>query len=194
MINNKKALFILSIFLLIIINGCSHAPQISPSASNENFSEYEKMISEIANKYDLTISQMIDSNYSDENNVSKEFSLTGTNIQIFVYLSNEALITEEKGEETFLIAYNIPEDKSFDLELFTELVNSISGRKTSIEYCDEFIHNLNAIKSNSDKSFYKSKSLDFESNWTISYTIREAEYPDDYSQKLEFSGLTSASE
>lgn len=193
---SQKTLLILSISVLLIIAcGCARAPQISRIDSVENFSKYEKKIQMISNKYNLSMSEINDPNYDDVNYIHKDFIISGTDLEISFYLSNEALDTEEKGEETFLIVYSIPENKDFDLELFTELVNSISGKTISKEFCENFLDNLNVSENNSQDTgipLYKSKPLDFEPNWVISYTLEETEYPDDYSQNLEFVGLTIA--
>lgn len=196
MISIHKKILLLSVsVLMIIVCGCARAPQITRSVSAENFSKYEKIIRMISDKYDLSMSEINDPNYHDENDVNKEFSLTGTDLEIYVGLANDALDTEEKGEETFLVAYNIPENKDFDLELFCELVNSISGRTISTEYCDKFLHNLDTsqrFSNDYDEIFSDSKPLNFESNWVISYTLKKIDFPNDYSQELLFGGLTIA--
>lgn len=194
MISIHKKILILSVSMLLIIAcGCARAPQISRIDSADNFSKYEKIIQMVSNKYNLSMREINDPNYDDENYIYKDFIISGTDLEISFYLSNEALDTEEKAEETFLIVYNIPENKDFDLELFTELVNSISGKTISTEFCENFLDNLNVSENISQDPgilLYKSKPLDFEPNWVISYTLEETEYPDDYSQKLEFVGLT----
>lgn len=196
MISIHKKILILSVSVLLIIAcGCARAPQISRIDSADNFSKYEKIIQMVSNKYNLSMREINDPNYDDENYIYKDFIISGTDLEISFYLSNEALDTEEKAEETFLIVYNIPENKDFDLELFTELVNSISGKTISTEFCENFLDNLNVSENISQDPgilLYKSKPLDFEPNWVISYTLEETEYPDDYSQKLEFVGLTIA--
>lgn len=199
MINNKINLCILFVVFafVIITNGCNRATQISRTASVENFSEYEKNIGLISNKYNLNMSQIIDPNYSIENNVCKDLRITGKDMEIQVYLSNKALLDEEKGRESFLVTYSISENKNFDLELFTELINSISGKTVSTKFCDDFLVNLNVNKKKSDSSdilFHKSKPLDWSEDWVISYTLYNPEYYSDYLKKLEFVGLTSASE
>lgn len=193
----KKLLLIPLCVLVIIAGGCIRDPQITRSASAENFSKYEKAIGEVSKKYNLSMNEIDDPNYSDKNDVSKDFKLTGTDMEISFYLSNDALDTEEKGEEVFLVAYDIPKNKDFDLDLFTDLVNSVSGKTITKEYCEDFIKNLNVTETktpDSDRLFYESKSLDFFENWTISYELRDIDYPDAHPQVLKFDGLTKATE
>ncbi len=194
---SKKLLLVFVCMLIVIMCGCGRAPQISGSESARNFSKYEKLIRMIANKYDLTMKEINDPNYSDEKWVNKDFELSGKDMLINVGLENTALDTEEKGEEKFLIVYSIPDDDYFDLDLFTELVNLISGKAISKIYCDEFLSNVYLGKNVSldcdDLLIYDSKPLNFEEEWVISYTLREAVYPSDYPQELEFTGLTIGS-
>lgn len=199
MINIHKKLLLFSLCaVILILCGCGRAPQISKSVSAENFNKYEKIIRVISDKYNLNMKEEKDPNYNDRECVSKDYTLSGDDIFIKVYLSNDALLNEEKGEETFFISYTIPENDNFDLGLFTELVNSVSGNAVSRKYCEEFLSDAllsrNIAFDSEDELIHKSKALDWYSNWAITYILRDDGYSDNLFQDLKFTGLTKATE
>lgn len=202
MFNFKKSFIILVLCaILVIIGGCSRSPQIPKSDSVENFSKYEAIIRNISNKHNFAMTEMERPVYSDgydATHVSKDLSLLSSkDTRIDIFLSNDALYNEQEGEETFLISYTIPVNKSFDIDLYVELVNAVSGRTISTEYCEDFLNNLKVNNKESrakKEAFSKSKPLNWESDWVISYTLRDTGLSNRYlrDQELKFSGLTSA--
>ena len=186
----KKLLLLIMIYALVITaGGCLRAPQIPKSDSEENFSMYEKSIRDIAKKHDLAIDEtgtVFYDNY-DSNLVSKDLSLSGgKGMLINIYLSNDALDMEAEGEETFLISYTLPFAEKYDFDLFTELVNAVSG---------VFLRGLEvdlSVPHETDTIVDKSKPLDFGEHWVISYTLRDPGFSGAYSQELSLTGLTKA--
>ena len=197
-IAKKLLLLILLCALVVAAGGCFRAPQISKSASADNFIKYEKAIRTIAKKYDLAIDEtgpVFYDNY-DSNLVSKDLSLSGgKGMLINIYLSNDALDMEPEGEETFLISYTLPFAEKYDFDLFTELINAVSGEQVTADYCREFLRGLEvdlSVPHETDTIIDKSKPLDFGEHWVISYTLRDPGFSGAYSQELSLTGLTKA--
>lgn len=195
----KKLILLVLCVILVLISGCSRAPQISRSVSAENFIQYMAKFREISNKHILAMLPIETpiSSSDDASHISNNFSLSRKDTEINVLLSNDALDFEQEGEETFLIAYMLPIDEEYDLDLFAELVNAVSGRTITAEYCEEFLRSIDVYDKNTRNrkaDFSKSKPLNWEGNWVISYTLRETAFPNTYSQELSFTGLTSAKE
>ena len=197
-IAKKLLLLILLCALVVAAGGCLRAPQIPKSDSEENFSMYEKSIRDIAKKHDLAIDELEPVLYDgyDASRVSKEFSLSGgKGMHINIFLSNDALDMEPEGEETFLISYTLPFAEKYDFDLFTELVNAVSGEQVTADYCREFLRGLEvdlSVLHETDTIIDKSKPLDFGEHWVISYTLRDPGFSGAYSQELSLTGLTKA--
>lgn len=194
--NQKSFLLLVLCVILVLISGCSRAPQISKSVSAENFTQYMAKFREISNKHNLAMLPIKTPISSDDaSHVSKNFSLSRKDTEISVYLSNDALDFEQEGEETFLIAYMLPIDEDYDLDLFAELVNAVSGRTITAEYCEDYLRSIEVYDKNTRNKkadFSKSKPLNWEGNWVISYTLRNDDFPITNLQELSFTGLTSA--
>lgn len=197
--NQRKLILLVLCVILVLISGCSRAPQISRSVSAENFIQYMAKFREISNKHNLAMLPIETpiSSSDDASHISNNFSLSRKDTEINVLLSNDALDFEQEGEETFLIAYMLPKNEEYDLDMFAELVNAVSGRTITAEYCEEFLRSIEVYDKNTRNrkaDFSKSKPLNWEGNWVISYTLRETAFPNTYSQELSFTGLTSAKE
>lgn len=197
-IAKKLLLLILLCALVITAGGCLRAPQIPKSDSEENFSMYEKSIRDIAKKYDLAIDELEPVLYDgyDASRVSKEFSLSGgKGMHIYISFSNDALDGESEGEETFYISYTLPFAEDYDLYLFTELINAVSGETVTTSFCRDFLRGLEIDLSPPRVRYTiidKSKPLDFGEHWVISYTLRDPGFSGAYSQELSLTGLTKA--
>lgn len=194
----KILLFVLLCALVITAGGCLRAPQIPKSDSEENFSMYEKSIRDIAKKYDLAIDELEPVLYDgyDASRVSKEFSLSGgKGMHIYISLSNDALDGEPEGEETFLISYTLRFPEEYDLDLFTELVNAVSGEPVTKDYCNEFLRHLEidlSVTHDTGTLISESKPLDWDGHWIMSYDLIGSVYSESYRQDLTFTGLTKA--
>ena len=197
-IAKKLLLLILLCALVITAGGCLRAPQIPKSASEENFSMYEKSIRDIAKKHDLAIDELEPVLYDgyDASRVSKEFSLSGgKGMHIYISFSNDALDGEPEGEETFYIAYTLPFAEDYDLYLFTELINAVSGETVTTNFCRDFLRGLEIDLSPPRVRYTiisKSKPLDWDGHWIISYDLSGSDYSESYRQDLTFKGLTKA--
>ena len=196
----KKFILLILCAIISITSGCYRAPQIKKSVSLENFSKYELKYREISDKYKLAMNELESPLFldgDDAGDVCKKFSLSRNNTVIEIYFSNDALDFEKEGEETFLISYILPINEEYDLDLFAELVNAVSGREISAEYCEDFLRKLDVIdrQSRSKKEeFSQSKTLDFEERWTITYSLKGTVFRNGNleEQELQFSGLTNA--
>ena len=194
----KVLLFVLLCALVITAGGCLRVPQIPKIDSKENFSMYEKSIRDIAKKHDLAIEELEPVLYDgyDASRVSKEFSLSGgKGMHIYISLSNDALDGEPEGEENFYISYTLPFAEDYDLYLFTELINAVSGETVTTDFCRDFLRGLEIDLSPPrvrHTIISKSKPLDWEEHWVISYDLSGSDYSESYRQDLTFTGLTKA--
>ena len=101
------------------------------------------------------------------------------------------------GVESFNLQYTINDNesnkKNFNIDFFIELVNSVTGKIITKEFCDEF---LQASENKFPTSKYgfeklngeliaKQKVLNFFEVWTITYVLSS-----NYEGTLSFDGLT----
>ena len=102
---------------------------------------------------------------------------------------------EPEGEETFYIAYTLPFAEDYDLYLFTELINAVSGETVTTNFCRDFLRGLEIDLSPPRVRYTiisKSKPLDWDGHWIISYDLSSSDYSESYRQDLTFKGLTKA--
>lgn len=111
---------------------------------------------------------------------------------ITVHFSSNAT-QDTKGREEVEIIYGNGEGKIFDLTLFTKIVNSVSGREISENYCKQFLDDPEekhlpsryGIHKDDTQKIYKYEFLNFGEDWSIGYSMY-----DDETEELMFWGLT----
>ena len=103
---------------------------------------------------------------NDESKINVEFSTNATETQ--------------KGNGTFSISYTISDvsDDNFDVELFTKIVNSISGKTITNDFVTEFLtapEEKYSVKkyglSSDDYAISKMHALNFWEDWVIGYEL-----------------------
>ena len=147
------------------------------SELTEKFNVCYDGVEAIANKYNLENKfyitdevKLLKSGYIKINNksgINVEFSTNATKTQ--------------KSEGVFCVSYTISDigtDNNFDIELFVELVNSISGKTITNDFVTDF---LNAPEEKYSVEKYgltgegyaesKMYALDFFENWVIGYHL-----------------------
>ena len=100
---------------------------------------------------------------------------------------------DRTGREEVEIRYRNYGEQPFDLQLFTEVVNTVSGKEITQEYCEKFLSDPEedhsparyGLQKDSIKKVYKYEFLNFGQDWAITYS----EY-DDETEALAFWGLT----
>ena len=180
-----KKIFSLALVLIMFLSltGCK-AKLLSPQKSEENFKHYEKQLSEILEKYNLTFELEPFNGYPWAAYKDCLIFLDKTSensTKIMVSFSNT------RGLEYFNVWYISYEEKTsnFNLTLFTEIVNTFSGMEISEDYCKQFLSDLENKEEKSE--IFEYDNFGFFEEWSLSYQF-SPEYPP--CEELRFDGLT----
>lgn len=186
----KKICLYQPIIILLLLCSCT-TKFISVEQSNRNFSEYQQSLQNVANNYNLCLDEI------EVKDTYRDFSITFQNSKILIRLDNNAIESKE-GVESFSIDYYLKKDstdedlKEFNVGLFVDLVNCISGKTISEDFCNEFL-NAPEKKYSAEKYGYnkvngsiiaKMYSFNFFEDWTIFYESKLTE------DRLSFGGLS----
>ncbi|MBQ7897019.1 MAG: hypothetical protein IJ323_01205 [Clostridia bacterium] len=186
----KKNIVIIMIFTMLSFCSCNRE-FISIEQSKENFSIYQQSLQEVVEKYDLDLKEV------EVQDTYRDFSITFQNSEILIRLDNSAIASNE-GVESFSIDYYLTKDNTdelreeFNINLFVDLVNCISGKTISEDICDEFL-NASEEKYSAEKYGYKKidgvniakmHSFNFFEDWIIFYESKSDE------ELLSFGGLS----
>lgn len=189
----KVIVWFIALFLTLSLCGCT-TRQLTIEQSKENFPVYESVLKEVANDYNLELIEIEDDYYKenfDENEfLIKSFNIIKDDTEIEITLRNDSINTT-KGRESFYINYVT--HSSFDVSLFVDLVNCVSGKEITEDFCKEFLEAPEEKYSAEDRGFQKPSEgviakeypLNFFEDWVISYYF----YPESR-QELSFGGLT----
>ena len=172
-------------FLLLFV--CTNVKSLSQEQSLKNFDCYEEQLKEVLEPYDLTLRKTRTT--KDEFGVYNTFIIDlDTTTSIMVDFSNHATYYET-GREHVQISYCNDEKKTIDVALFTKIVNCVSGREISEDYCKHFLADPEGNHSTHEKvdgkKIFKSESMNFWQDWNIVYSLY-----DDEMEELSFGGLT----
>ncbi|MDD6645500.1 MAG: hypothetical protein PUE67_05520 [Oscillospiraceae bacterium] len=189
----KVIVWFIALFLTLSLCGCT-TMQLTIEQSKENFPVYESELKEVANDYNLELIEIEDDYYKenfDENEfLIKSFNIIKDDTEIEITLRNDSINTT-KGRESFYVNYVT--HSSFDVSLFVNLVNCVSGKEITEDFCKEFLEAPEEKYSAEDRGFQKPSEgvivkeypLNFFEDWVISYYF----YPESR-QELSFGGLT----
>lgn len=189
----KVIVWFIALFLTLSLCGCT-TRQLTIEQSKENFPVYESVLKEVANDYNLELIEIEDDYYKenfDENEfLIKSFNIIKDDTEIEITLRNDSINTT-KGRESFYINYVT--HSSFDVSLFVDLVNCVSGKEITEDFCKEFLEAPEEKYSAEDRGFQKPSEgviakeypLNFFEDWVISYYF----YPESR-QELSVGGLT----
>jgi hypothetical protein len=191
----KKVFVAFSILLLLGLSGCN-TKHLTIEQSQKNIVAYETSIQEIAANYGLVCEGNF--NLTIERGANgRDISIKiGEKSRVEIYTSSSAT-ESQSGIESFSVNYFIDDNKNheedFNLELFVDLVNAISGRELTMDFCNEFLEAPEGKYPASDYGYQKlngehiAKQFDFNffGDWGISYILDK-----DYTEQLTFGGLT----
>lgn len=195
----KKIIILAIILLSFSLFGCN--PKVlTVEQSQSNYSSYRDSLQEIAQQYNMELVQIYNEHY-ENHDWYVNFTITETpNAYISIEISNTAYIDKTNtGVESFSIDYyinNTDSQDDYNIPLFVDLVNCVSGRIITVDYCEEF---LNAPESKYSAERYgfqkmngeiiaKEECLNFFEDWSIGYRLSK-----DNEQRLYFGGLTKQS-
>ena len=183
---------ILTAFLLNLC-ACSQAT-ISKEQSEKNFENYSALLQAALEVYDLELKE--ESDTSNENEILyRDFCVfINSAAEIKIRIINSAFETD-KGTESFSIdyfLYNSNAPNEFDIALFVDLANCISGKEISTTACHNFLVAPES-KYAAEKYGYKKQGgeivakmypLNFAEDWVFCYFKTENK------EQLSFGGLT----
>ena len=209
-----KKLFIIAILAFgFVFCGCSsefftaimgslNTPMILPSESEAHFEKLEQVLQQTAESCELELKKV--RSKLDEDGIIVDFELKpDESSTIKVSLNNILLDGRTKGAERFSVSYE-KSDRSteFDIALFTAIVNSVSGRTLTDDFCVQLANDTDGtfaeISTNGAPGWmHKFKTLDKYGNWSLSedllmYESQLDSAENDYTELLYFDGLTRA--
>lgn len=184
--------FVFAIFMVALFTfGAIVTPvnSVSQEQSLINFENYSKEIKAISESKSLTYIPL--PNNGDL--LFQQFEVIDKNNNTISIEFQSNADEKSKGKETVLIYYNIKKGNSFDVELFVELVNGVSGRNITVEQCNNFLsdpeekHPIEKYGFSKDENcvIAKYERLNFWEDWMYSYYLHK-----DGTQEFDFWGLT----
>lgn len=194
----RKIAVMLVIVCLFGLCGCVVTKHLTIEQSKKNFETYKKSLQEVADKYGVELTGTVEFNTLNRDDYYTYMDLSiiiSDDEKLRIYIENSA-IESPTGVESFYIEYTLQNPDStnqFNVDLFVDLVNCISGRSISVEFCNEFLtapeseyaaENYGYTKGD-DKLIYKYYPLNFFEDWVIGYVLYK-----ENTEKLTFGGLT----
>ena len=128
--------------MLIIMNlfGCN-TKHLTVEQSKKNFNVYQDAIQKIVDEYGYKMVETHDENV-DNPDIIKDLSITINDFsKIEIRISNSAY-NKPTGVEGLSIRYFLNDgdtQNEFDTKFFVDIINSISGKSLSKEFCDSFL-------------------------------------------------------
>ncbi len=176
----RKVIVVLVVVALSVISICSllfRTPTYELDTLTEKFYECYNEIESITDKYNLESKDLV----TDEIKSLKQYYITVNDKQrIDITFSTTATETK-KGNGAFSISYtisDISDDNNFDVELFTDIVNSISGKTITTDFVTEFLtapeEKYSVEKYGLSGGSYdveKIHALNFWEDWVICYEL-----------------------
>lgn len=182
------------ISLVLGLCGCT-TKHITIEQSQKNFLTYQDSLEKVASQYNLELTETKDFNFDDLDSIKDFVVFINTESQIRIRMINSAF-ESEKGVESFSIDYTIVNtdfENDFNIQLFVDLVNCISGKTVSVDLCNEFLsapeskyaaEKYGFQKLNGEK-IAKEYPLNSFEDWNISYVLNK-----DGEETLTLGGLT----
>ena len=164
----KFALIVIICSMVVGMCGC-YTKRLTVEQSEENFENYRQRLNEVAQEYGV--------------------ELVGSTITISpserIDIELERLEDEEdKVIESFSIEYEISDvesEEEFNVPLFVDLVNCVSGRELTVEFCEEFLMapedeypaSAYGFKKANGEIVAKQYPMNFFEDWVIGYELTE---------------------
>lgn len=185
------------VILAISLCSCT-SKRVSVEQSMENFEIYKNSLQQIADRYEVDLIETENAGTKSQS-AYKAFSVTiNTDADIQVELFN-SLETSAKEFEEFCITYTVKNKevgKSFNVDLFVDMVNCVSGKTITNDFCSEFLAAPESkyaaekygYQKSADELIAKKYPLNFMEDWSISYFLNNQN-----EESLCFSGITKQS-
>ncbi len=193
----KKTIIMLLAVLLLLsgLSGCAERKRVTIEQTLENADMYFEELQKLAERYSAEIAKTTP-DYVEEQDGYVEVTITiSEDEKVQIVIVNSAY-DSQTGVEGFTVNYFLNNNNvqhQFDTQIFTDVVNCVSGKKISVEFCDEFLaapeSEYPAGKYGFDKLngelVAKMHALNFLEDWMISYVMTK-----DGNEELTFGGLT----
>ncbi len=176
----RKVIVVLVVVALSVISICSllfRTPTYELDTLTEKFYECYNEIESITDKYNLESKDLV----TDEIKSLKQYYITVNDKQRFDITFSTTATETKKGNGAFSISYtisDISDDNNFDVELFTDIVNSISGKTIITDFVTEFLtapeEKYSVEKYGLSGGSYdveKIHALNFWEDWVICYEL-----------------------
>ena len=189
----KVIVWIMIMSLLFGLCSCT-TKHLSIEQSKKNFLAYQNELQKIANQYGLELTETTDSNIENQDSC-KDLCIICGDAKIKIRMINSAY-NSKNGVESFDVNYTLNNQNSenlFNLGLFVDIVNRISGKTISADFCKEFLDAPESkyagekygYKKLNDEIIAKQYPLNFSEDWTIGYILSKQK-----EETLYFGGLT----
>jgi len=183
---------IMSVIYALI--GCN-TKHLSVEQSKKNFTVYQEAIQKIVYEYGYKMVETQDENFHNQDGY-KDLSIIINDVaKIEIRICNTAY-NKPTGVESFTIEYFLNDgdiQNQFDTNFFVELVNSISGKSLSKEFCDSFLTapeekyaaTRHGFKKLNGEKIAKTHFFNFFEDWAIFYKLSK-----ENEEILSYGGLT----
>ena len=176
--------------ICFFFGGCN-VQRVSQEQSRSNFDHYEEQMRGALASYGLTLDAQTSEDTAFGLYRSFSVALDGGAIISVSFSSNAT--KESRGREEFEIIYHIGGEKTFDMELFTGMVNAVSGMELSASACETFLSDPEeehsparyGLKKTDDQMIWKYDFLNNGEDWSLGYSLYKAE-----TEELTFWGIT----
>jgi len=194
----KKGIQYLAIISLALsLTGCA-IKKVKVEQTVKNLETYEIFLILVAQKYSEVIFETFDPIIEDYKQI-KDLAINMRNgSEIRIRIKNTAMDYGEtfEGPEQIFISYKNSESTEFNVPLFVDIVNSISGKKITEKFCFTFLeapedryspsrYDINKLD---NELVFKYEFLDWFEDWSIGYHLYK-----DYSEELTFWGFSKQS-
>lgn len=195
----RKSYTFVILIIMLFISSC--APKyVTSEQSKLNFTEYQKAITDVAHKYNCTVKDESDIEHCNDYEYKDLIVIINENDKINISLiNNKQENTGLNRTEYFFVDYiQDNNSKQFNLDLFSDLINVISGKKITSKTCIAFLNNDKYIKETSEFLVVERRehSLNFWEDWGLDYKLYYTgksyeQYSDNVGKEiLSYAGLT----
>ena len=176
--------------MCFFLGGCN-VQLVSQEQSRSNFDYYEEQMSAVLEPYGLILD--VQSSENTDLGLYRSFSVALDGAAIISASFSSNATKESRGREEFEIIYHIGGDEAFNLELFTGIVNVVSGMELSASACETFLSDSEedhspvryGLKKADDQTIWKYEFLNNGEDWSLGYSLYR-----DETEELTFWGIT----
>lgn len=179
--------------LLLGLTGCSiiNTKSVTQEQAKKHFADYEKQLKTVLKPYHLTMIREEEDDDDSKYGIYRHYLIAlDDTAHVEVYFRSNATkdvngLSDTGREEFSVIYYNDDIQKEINVELFVNLVNTVSGRTITKEHCEMLLSDPEGNDDEKQKGEKIRKEDSSWNDWAIGYTL----YDDD-TEELSFGGLT----